>query len=170
MVKTLQKSSSLEPKGLWLWNLVCIPGVWVTWPRWPPCPFMVKTFQKSSSPEPKGLWPWNLVCGMLAHHSLYKSWPCVDLELIYDMVNFGTLGFYMGKRLYSGFLRNYLSLRYNTWYIWSTKWPDEDIMSLKVKVILSVCPVIKNFKTSTSLKPLVWLKQNFIWSLSVIRE
>ena len=77
---------------------------------------------------------------MRAHQSLYKSWPCVDLDLIYCMVNFGTLGFYIGKRLNSGFLRNYLSLRYNTWYIWSTKWPDEDIMSLKVKVIPSDHP------------------------------
>ena len=31
----------------------------VTWPRWPPCPYMVKTLKKSSSLEPKGQWPWN---------------------------------------------------------------------------------------------------------------
>ena len=36
--------------------------IWVTWPRWPPHPYIVKTLQKSSSPEPKGEWPWALVC------------------------------------------------------------------------------------------------------------
>ena len=34
----------------------------VTWPRWPPCPYMVKTLKKSSPLQPKGWWPWNLVC------------------------------------------------------------------------------------------------------------
>ena len=36
--------------------------VLVTWPRWPPCPYMVKTLKKSSSPEPEGRWTWDLVC------------------------------------------------------------------------------------------------------------
>ena len=35
--------------------------VLVTWPRWPPWPYLVKTKKKSSS-EPKGQWPWILVC------------------------------------------------------------------------------------------------------------
>ena len=35
----------------------------VTWPRWPPCPYMVKTLQKSS-PEPSGRFPRNLVCSI----------------------------------------------------------------------------------------------------------
>ena len=34
----------------------------VTWPRWPPRPYMVKTLQKSSSPEPAGRFSRNLVC------------------------------------------------------------------------------------------------------------
>ena len=38
-----------------------VRGIWVTWPRWPPRPYMVKTLQKSS-PGPKGQWPWALVC------------------------------------------------------------------------------------------------------------
>ena len=41
-----------------------VQTVLVTWPRWPPCPYMVKTLKKSSSPEPKGRWPWNLVCSI----------------------------------------------------------------------------------------------------------
>ena len=35
----------------------------VTWPRWPPCPYMVKTLQKSS-PESAGRFPRNLVCSI----------------------------------------------------------------------------------------------------------
>ena len=36
----------------------------VTWPRWPPRPYMLKTLQKSSSPEPAGGFPRNLVCSI----------------------------------------------------------------------------------------------------------
>ena len=41
-----------------------VRGIWVTWPRWPPGPYMVKTLQKSSSPEPVGRFLWNLVCSI----------------------------------------------------------------------------------------------------------
>ena len=41
-----------------------VQTVLVTWPRWPPCPYMVKTLKKSSSPEPKCRWPWILVCSI----------------------------------------------------------------------------------------------------------
>ena len=54
------------------------PWVWVTWPRWPPRPYMVQTFQKSSSPEPKGQWPCGFICSIGAlgpHHSLFKWLP-----------------------------------------------------------------------------------------------
>ena len=38
--------------------------VLVTWPRWPPCPYMVKTLQISTSQKPEGRWPWDLVCSI----------------------------------------------------------------------------------------------------------
>ena len=72
-VHTFQRSSS--PKSLgqskpnFIWSLSgmgerkFVHRVWVTWPRWPPCPYMVKTLQKSS-PEPKGQWLWGLVCSI----------------------------------------------------------------------------------------------------------
>ena len=47
--------------GMGEWKFVC--GVWVTWPRWLPCPYKVKTLQKSS-PGPKGQWPYGLVCSI----------------------------------------------------------------------------------------------------------
>ena len=57
----------------------------------------------------------------------------IDLDLINGMVNFGMLCFCMGKCLNSGFLRNLLSLRYNIWYIWLTKLPDEKIIRSRSK-------------------------------------
>ena len=64
----------LKPLGQlysnYIWRLLrtqaqkFVQMVLVTWPRWPPCPYMVKTLQKSSSPEPEGRWPWDLVCSI----------------------------------------------------------------------------------------------------------
>ena len=36
----------------------------VTWPRWPPRPYIIKTLQKSSFLEPAGSFPRNLVCSI----------------------------------------------------------------------------------------------------------
>ena len=38
--------------------------VYITRPRWQPCPYMLKNLSKSSSLEPKGRWTWNLVCSI----------------------------------------------------------------------------------------------------------
>ena len=46
-----------------LGELKFVRGIWVTWPRWPPRPYMVKILQKYSR-EPKGQWPWALVCSI----------------------------------------------------------------------------------------------------------
>ena len=69
-----QRSSSPKQLGQskpnFMWSLhgsgerKFVRGVWITWPRWPPCPYMVKTLQKSASPEPKGQWPCGLVCSI----------------------------------------------------------------------------------------------------------
>ena len=70
-VHHFQRSSSPKPPGQskpnFMWSLhgsgerKFVRGIWVTWPRWLPPPYMVKTLQKSSSSEPKGQWPWALV-------------------------------------------------------------------------------------------------------------
>ena len=67
------QTSSLKPLGqfnsnfIWrllrTWELKFVQMALVTWPRWPPCPFMVKTLKKST-PEPEGQWPWDLVCSI----------------------------------------------------------------------------------------------------------
>ena len=59
-----------ESKSNFIWSLhgmgerKFVQLVQITWPRWPPCPYMLKKFKKSSSLEPKGRWPWNLVCSI----------------------------------------------------------------------------------------------------------
>ena len=53
-----------------VWKLLCTRKwksddmILVTWPRWPPHPYMVKTLQKYSSPEPAGWFSRNLVCSI----------------------------------------------------------------------------------------------------------
>ena len=80
----------------------------VTWPRWPPRPYMVKPFKNLL------LWnrradfheTWYVALGTPAHHSLFKWWPWNDLDLFYNNVKFGNLGFSIGKSENSGFFRN----------------------------------------------------------------
>ena len=58
---------------------------------------MVKTLRKSST-ELAGRFSRNLVAlGTPAHHSLFKIWPSSDLDLFYDEVKIGNLGFSVGK-------------------------------------------------------------------------
>ena len=40
---------------------------------------------------------WYVASGTPAHHSLFKWWPWVDLDLFYGKVKFGNLGFFIGK-------------------------------------------------------------------------
>ena len=86
-----------------------------TLPRWPPCPYMVKTLQKSSSLGGGGGGgvgadfheAWHVVSGPPAHHSLFKWWPWVDLDLFYGKVKFGNLGFSIGKSENCWFFRTF---------------------------------------------------------------
>ena len=36
---------------------------------------------------------WYEALGSRVHHNLYKSWPCVDLDLFDDKVKFDQIGF-----------------------------------------------------------------------------
>ena len=60
------------------------------------------------------LWNWwtdfNVASGTLAHYSLYKSRPWVDLDLFYSKVNFGYIGFLMEKSENIEFFRKFCSL------------------------------------------------------------
>ena len=69
-----QTSSPLKPldqlNSNFIWRLLrmgeqkFVQMFLITWPRWPPCPYMVKTLKKSSSPEPEGRLPLDLVCSI----------------------------------------------------------------------------------------------------------
>ena len=68
---------------------------------------MVKTlkiFSGTNQPISIKLWyvAKKLALGTLAHDSLYKSWPWVDLDLFYSKVNFGYIGFSMETLNFSG--------------------------------------------------------------------
>ena len=52
-------------------------GVWVTWPRWPPCPYMVKNTSKiffSRTKGPMTLWHWGLGPIIICSND-NPSWP-----------------------------------------------------------------------------------------------
>ena len=57
--------------------------VQVTWPRWPPCPYMVKTFKNLLLQNQKSydLETWHVALGTQALQSLYKWWPWVESTL-----------------------------------------------------------------------------------------
>ena len=78
------------------WYFVC--SIWVTWPRWLPCPYMVKTFKNLLFQNRRADFheTWYVASGTPAHHSLFKWWPWSDLNLFYGKVKFGNLGFSMG--------------------------------------------------------------------------
>ena len=66
---------------------------------------MVKTFKNLLL---RNLWTdfhetWYLASGTPTHHSLNKSGPWVDLDLIYTKVTFGLIGISIGKSKNSGF-------------------------------------------------------------------
>ena len=92
--------SSLKPLG-WL-KPHCIESLhgvgkskvvntkWITWRRWPSCPYMIKRIWNSLSQEMKGRWPWNLV---LSIGDSGSSWfiQMITLHWLWDRHG-GTIG------------------------------------------------------------------------------
>ena len=89
---------------------------------------MVKTTQKSSFPEPAGRFPRNLVFTISdsSPSKFDKMIPWVDLDLFYGKVNFGNIGFYMGKIENYGFFfffENDCNQRPEKIFFSETTWP-----------------------------------------------
>ena len=103
----------------------------VTWPRWPPRPYMVKTLQKSSSPEQRTDFheTWYVASVTPVYHSLFKWWPWSDLDQFYSNVKFGNIGFSIGKSDNCWFFRTFAACDPET------NWKNEHMWVLKVKVI-----------------------------------
>ena len=59
----------------------------------------------SGTDGPISIETWYVALGTPADHSLNKLWPWVDLDLFYDKVKFGNLGFWIGKIENSGFFQ-----------------------------------------------------------------
>ena len=138
---------------------------WVTWPRWPPCPYMVKTLKNLllQNQLTNDLETWYVALCMWVLPRLFKLSPWVDLDLFYAKVKFGHIGFYMGKSENYLFFRNYCSLKSQTCLKHLAKWVYEVGWVFKVKVILwpwSKVTQISKFK-------LVFLKNSWaIWNQS----
>ena len=107
--------------------------VQVTWPRWPPCPYMVKTFKNLLLQNQKSydLETWHVALGTQALQSLYKWWPWVDLDLFYGKVKFGPLCFCMEKRWNNGFFGNYCCL----WFETSNRLPKWQEVFVDIKTL-----------------------------------
>ena len=108
-INTFQRFFSLKPLGqskpnfIWSiyrkWEPMYIKIIQVTWPRWPPCPYMLKSLKylllqnrwTHFNETLHEVWvPQVLQC-------VNKSWPCGDLDLFYGKVNIGHQCIWMGK-------------------------------------------------------------------------
>ena len=81
--------SHLEPNFIWKlmgeWEWKFIQMSRVTWPRWPPRPYLVNTLKNILLQNQKVL------------PRLTKLWPWIDPDLFYAKVSFGHIGFCIGK-------------------------------------------------------------------------
>ena len=112
--------------------------VLVTWPTWPPCPYMVKTLKNLllQNQLTDDLETGYVALCMWVLPRLFKLSPWVDLDPFYAKVKFGHIGFCMGKSETYSFFGNYCSLGSQSCLKHSTKWVYEVEWVSKVKVIL----------------------------------
>ena len=132
----LEPKLTWKLKGEWEWKFIQMSLV--TWPTWPPCPYMVKTLKNLvlQNQLTNDLETWCVALSMPVLPRLFKLWPWVDLDLFYMKVKFGYIGFCMGEIENYLFLRNYCSLRSQSCLMHSAKWVYEVEWVSKVKVIL----------------------------------
>ena len=99
----LKPNFTLSLHGIWEWKWVQL--VYVTWPRWPPCPYLVKTFKNlpfwDQMADDLETWYAALVTQVLLY--LFKWWPW-PLPILQQ----GPLCFCMGKRLSCRFSKKLL--------------------------------------------------------------
>ena len=129
--------------GMGEWKFV--QTVQVTWPRWPPCPYMVKILKNLLLQNQKAddLESWYAALGAQVLPNLFKWWPWVDLDLFYSEVKFGPLCFCMGNRSNNGFFRNCCCL----WFETCNRWPKWQEVSVDIKTcpLGAVCPMPRGY-------------------------
>ena len=118
--------------------------VWITWPRWPPCPYMVKTLKNLllQDQQTDDLETWYVALCMRVLPRLFKLWPWVDLDLFNAKVKFCHKGFCMGKNENNVLFGNYCSHRFQSWSKHSNKWVNKVKWVSKVKVIIWPWPKV----------------------------
>ena len=103
-----------------------------------------------------------MALGTPAHHSLYKWWPWIDLDLIYGKVKFGHIDFSVGKSENCWFFKTFaacdleLTEKMNICEYWRSR----SFLDLGPRSF-----TYKTFKTCFSHKPLGQSKPNFICKL-----
>ena len=147
-------------------NLNFVKIVLVTWPRWPPCPYMVKTFKNLllQNHTSYDLATWHAASGTQALQNLYKWWPWVDLDLFYGKVKFGRLYVWKGKSVTKSSNGKTCSKGLN----WLNNCVNEKKLTPGGCLPLPrghIHVYDHHFQRSSSLKPLGQSKPNFIWSL-----
>ena len=82
--------------------------VQVTWPIWPPCPYMVKTLKILLlwNQTDDDLECWYAASGTQVLPSLFKWWPWVDPDLFYGKVKFAPLCFCMELNVHMNLYEN----------------------------------------------------------------
>ena len=101
-----------------------------------------------------------------AHHSLFKWWSWVDLDLFYNKVKFGNLGFSVGKSENCWFFRLLRPVTWNCIKLWT-------YVSIEGQghfLALTQRQLHLKLKTGFSQKPLGQIKPNFICKLSGSRK
>ena len=139
--------------------------VLVTWPRWPPCPYMVKTIKNLllQNQLTNDLETWYVALCMWGLPRLFKLSPWVGFDPFYAKVKFDHIGFCMGKSENYFIFRSYCSLRSESCLKHLAKWVYEVGWVSKVKVILWPWSKV----TQISKLKLVFLKNNrAIWNQS----
>ena len=122
--------------------------VQVTWPRWPPCPYMVKNFKNLLLQNQKSydLETWHVALGTQALQSFYKWWPWVDLDLFYGKVKLGHLYVWMGKTVIKSFNgRKRAAKDYIDWIILLMKkiWPQGVVWPCPGAIYLYMTTIFK---------------------------
>ena len=136
LLSHLEPNFSWKLMGAWEWKFIQMSRV--TWPTWPPCPYMVKTLknlllQNQLTDDLEILYV--ALCTQVLPR-LFKLLPWVNLDLFYAKVKFGHIGFCMGKSENYILFGNYYSHRPLSWFKYSNKWVNEVKWVSKVKVII----------------------------------
>ena len=115
VVLTLKTSSPQKPLGQsksnFIWRFYGIGErkfaqmVLVTWPRWPPCPYMIKTLKIFFSGT-KGWWPWNLG----VHHRVFEYYQVCSNDDPGLTMTYFTARSNLVKKVKQWIIRNYCSL------------------------------------------------------------